>query len=352
MTDHELKFLFKKYLNRNFQLREWYLHGKKSRYDFEIELSRCDEYLQLKKLNDSIGDDETLKIAILLIGHVRKNSMLAGINNFCKNYNYDIFIHTWDNIGMKGNETVLNDAVSHSSVLNEIDKYKNVKNYQIENNKDWINSQKIEKNYFNLSSPEIFIKSQLYSISRGYKLMEEYSEKNNLRYDIVFKFRFDSEMIDFNLSDKTIIDAANNDIIFTPNSDCEHQHIDNGTSCWACDNMYYLHDRKIVHIFEHTNVICDMFAYGSQNSMKKYCDLYNSYDKLNKSLLAENLKYYKKINKNVKYENGNYMVDIAHEGHVDSLYYYYCSYPERLLQLFLKDYMLLQSRDVKLKLIR
>jgi hypothetical protein len=85
--------------------------------------------------------------------------------------------------------------------------------------------------------------------------------------------------------------------------------------------------------------------------MKKYCDLYNNYDELNDSFFNDNLKQYQTITDNIKYENGNYNLK-GHNGHIDSLYYYNCSYPERLLQKFLKDFMLVQSKEIKLNLVR
>jgi hypothetical protein len=347
MEAHELKLLFNKYLKRDFTEIEWADHGKKSNYDFEKEISNCIEYLNLKK-----NSHTDLKIAIILTGHIRKNSILGGIDRFCNSKNYDIFIHTWDNVGIKGTETSLDTAVDFDMVLEEIQKYKNLKKYEIENNKKWIESQEVRENYFNYSSPEPFIKSQVYSINKGYQLMEEYSIENNINYDIVFIFRFDCVLTDFHLFDKTVFDIKDNNIIFTPNLDCYHAHMDYGTSCWACDTMYYKHNMKRVHVFEHTNVICDIFAYGDMEAMKKYCDLYNKYDELNDSFFEENLKQYQKLNENVKYENGNYILDKGSRGHLDSLYYYNCSYPERLLQKFLKDYMLVKSEDVRVKLIR
>lgn len=347
MERYELKFLFNTYLKRDFTETEWIDHGRKNKYDFEKEISNCIEFKNLEKKNH-----KNLRIAFLLTGHIRKNSVLDGIDILCNNYNYDIFIHTWDNFGIKGTETLLDAETNYDEIVKEIKKYKNVKEYQIENNKDWISSQKIRKNYFNYSSPELFIKSQLYSINAAYNLMENYSIENDIKYDIVFKFRFDSELVKFDLFAKTIFDIVNNDIIFTPNLDCKHDHIDYGTSCWACDNMYFKHNMKKVHIFEHTNVICDIFAYGNQNSMKQYCDLYNRYDELNDSFFEENLKQYEHINDNIKHEDGNYIFDKGIKGHLDSLYYYNCSYPERLLQKFLRNYMLIQSTDVKIKLVR
>lgn len=344
MNRKELTLLFEKYLNRKYSEHEWIIHGQKKYNEFEIELSNCQEYLNLKRNSD-------IKIAILISGHIRRNSIYYGIEKFCNKENYHIFIHTWDNIGIKGNETSLNDPIQKSTVLNEINKYKNIKKYEIENNKNWISSQETKNNYFNFSSPEIYIKSQLYSINKSYQLMEEYSNQNNINYDIVFKFRFDSDLIKLTLNDNTITNIIDNDIIFVPNSDSGHSHMDYGTSCWACDNMYYKHNFKKVHIFEHTNIVCDFFAYGNKNSMKKYCSLYNVYDSLNDSFFEKNMEQYNIHNKNVRYENGNYNLK-GHSGHLESLYYFNCSYPERLLQKYLKDYMLVESRDVKARLVR
>jgi len=348
MTNEELTHLFKTYLRRDYTSEELTIHGGKTVQVLKNEILNCTEYLNLIK---NTFNPNGLKVAILLSGHIRKNSILKGIRQFCNNANYHIFIHTWDNLGLKGNETSLNDASIPTTVMSEINNFTNLKKYEIENNKSWIESQEMRNNYFNFSSPEIFIKSQLYSINKSYKIMEEYSKENDIEYDVVLKVRFDSDMFAFSLSDKTISDIKNHDIIFTPNHDNKHTHMDYGTSCWACDNLYYTHNRKKVHIFGHTNVICDMFAYGSMTSMKSYCDLYNNYDKLNDSFFDENVKQFNLVPENIVYEGGNYNLK-DHQGHVDSLYYYYCSYPERLLQFQLKNYMLVQSKDIKLNLVR
>ena len=55
--------------------------------------------------------------------------------------------------------------------------------------------------------------------------------------------------------------------------------------------------------------------------------------------------------KNLSIKNNEYKLT-GSAGHIDSVYYYYCSYPERMLQMYLKDYMLVQSKNVKLKLVR
>jgi len=345
MTRNELKTLFNHYLRRDFSEKEWLTHGNKQYHIFEDEISKCKEYNELNL-------KQNIKIGILLTGHIRKNSVLNGLLNLLTNYNYDIFIHTWDNLGLKGDETNINDSLNKDLVISEIEKIPNVKDYLIENNKLYIESIKNTTNYFNFSSPEKFIKSQLYSINKTFTLLEDYSIKNDLKYDIIFKFRFDTEINEFNLPLSVVNDIIDYNIIFTPNNiGSDHSHMDNGTSCWACDNMYYSFKLKNVHIFEHTNVICDLFAYGNQESMKKYCSLYNHYDELNIEFNHQNTESLKINNKNVKLVDGDYKF-IGNRGHIDSLYYFYCSYPERLLQKFLKDYMLVESKTIKLKLIR
>ena len=339
MTRADLQILYDKYLNRNFTEIEWNIHGKKDSHIFESEISSCEEHLNLNIPTD-------IKIGILLTGHIRKKDILTGFINFLSRYNYDVFIHTWDTIGLKGEETNLNSKITYDEVVNEIQQIPNVVKYVIENNKEYIDTLENITGYFNFSSPEKFIKSQLYSVNSAFKLLEEHSHECDVNYDVIFKFRFDNDITSFNLFKSQIEDIKNNKIIFVPNSDCGHSHLDNGTSCYACDNMYYKHGLKNVHIFPHTNVVCDIFAYGNFDAMKSYCSLYEQYDKLNESFLPDNLKSFETNNKIAKFTNGDYILE-NHIGHVESLYYFYCSYPERLLQIHLKDYMLVESKSIK-----
>jgi hypothetical protein len=343
MTRDELEFLFEKYLGRGVKENEWVLHRNKRYEPFEIEIANCNERI--------IKISEVKKIAILLTGHIRKNSILEGVSRISKLYDIDIFVHTWDNLGLKGTETNLDAVVNEKLVQQEIDKLPNVKGFEIENNKDYIDGLDDVKGYFNFSSPEKFIKSQLYSINKTYNLLENYIKKTKTDYDLVMRFRFDSDLNEFNLTPMVIDDINNHDIIFVPNSDNNHEHIDYATSCWACNNMYYKHKLKKVHVFEHTNVICDLFAYGSVKSMKKYCSLYHEYDKLNVSFKETNLESAKIHTENLTKTDDGYKLN-GYDGHLDSLYYFNCSYPERLLQKYLKDYMLVESKNVKLKLVR
>jgi hypothetical protein len=178
--------------------------------------------------------------------------------------------------------------------------------------------------------------------------MEEYSLKDNKKYDLVIRSRFDLDITKFH-PDDNIFEDVKNKIIFCPNKDNSHGHPDHGTSCQTCDTMYHNHGFKRVHIFDHTSIPCDIFAYGSMKSMKRYCDLYNNYDKLLKKSQKINLKSVDNGDIPYKLENNVYKITGSNSNHLKSIYYLNCSYPEKLLQVFLKDYMLVESKLIKVK---
>lgn len=341
MTDDQLKNLFQKYLNRDPLPYEYTLHRWNDHDAFEITLSTCEER---RAINNNAG----IKVAILLSGHIRKNHILDSlIQNFSK-YKTDIFIHTWDNLGIKGSEMNLNADKELESVNNEIAKFPNVVKYEIENNAEYIESIKdedIDIIYFNYSSPEKFIKSQLYSINKCWNLFEEQIRGFNPNYDIVIRARFDIEFGEVKIGPHLISEINNHDLIFFPNADSPHPHLDYGTSCQACDIMYNNLGMKYPHIFDHSNVVCDIFAYGSVSSMKKYCSLYNHYDEIAKEFEQKNLKSMnRQRNPGVSYNGKDYDI----QGDLDAHYYYYGSFPERMLSHYLKDYLLVESKQIKL----
>lgn len=350
MNRNELIALFQAHLNRYPKESEISMHLPKSYDSFEHEIKNCKEYFQIH------GPAEVTKkkIAVLLSGHIRKNSVLAGLSNAVHSYDIDLFIHTWDNLGLKGSEMNLADTPESETrrVISEIEKLPNVRSFVLENNKKYIES--IEKEdqditYFNMSSPEPFLKSQLYSINQSWKLFEKYMKETKTEYGMVIKLRFDLDLFEFRPSNRVFVDCNNHDIIFMPNKDNAHFHSDYGTACWACDKMYYEKLLTDVHIFEHTNIVCDTMAYGSVKSMKVYCNLHNHYPKLYKSVEKENFRMLQKRNqKNTQSKGKDYV--IKHND--DGLYYFYGSFPERALSMYLKDYMLPESKTIKCRLVR
>lgn len=372
MDRTELDNLFRAYLNREPDKDDVQRHIHKDFYVFEKEIANCAERKKLLGIGDLIlnSKKERVRIAVLVTGHVRNLNIKNSLNNIYSKCDVDVFVFTWDNVGLKGKETDLEDKSDSENIKNIVGQLSNVKKLKVENNKQFIESNNSSDTvYFNYSSPEIFIKSQLYSILKCYELMEEHIKETGVYYDLVIRCRMDCEFLSFNLDDKTIDDVNENDIIFVPNSDNKHEHPDNSTSCWACDTMYYRYGLKEVHIFEHTNIVCDLFAYGSVKSMKDYCSLFLHYDKLNESFLQDNLKAIKKY-KNLNYvKDGNVyrfldmnkvqnsmaqraIHDRNKKNHIDSVYYLYCSYPERLLQKHLREYMLIKSTTITMRFYR
>lgn len=287
------------------------------------------------------------KIAILLFGHVRNLNIVQSLPVVSNSCDFDVFVFAWDNPGHKGTETNINDNGNFDYIKQQIESIPNVKRFKIESNAEFIkNNQNNTIKYFNHSSPEVFIKSQLYAVQQSYKLMENYSAETNQTYNMVIKCRMDCAFYHFILDDY-LLQELQRDIIFVT-SRGTHEHPDYSTGCWACDNMYYRHGLRGIHIFEHTNVICDIFAYGSMKSMKDYCSLYEHYDRLNKQFEEENLRSLQK-NPHVGYAIEDNVYKFSH---VDSVYFFKCSYPERLLPVLLKDYMLVTSDKIRMSMHR
>lgn len=347
MEKIDFEVIFKKYLQRNPYDGEYKIHLHKKLEDFEIELQNCSEYLNIK---NSTPLDK--KIALLISGHIRNYQLIQSLNKI-KNYDFDVFVHTWDNYGVKGKETDINDNTDTNNIINIIETIPNLVSYKIENNKNFLLSLNDESIYFNYSSPEKFIKSQLYSINQSFKLFDEYKQRENINYDLVIKLRFDLIIEDFIVDNELINDVNNYKIIFAPNDGCGHTHPDSdSTSCLVCDKMYYTYNLKYVHSFEHSHIMCDLFAYGSYKSMKVYTSLYEKYDDMNKSFIYENLKKIEETKINYFKEGNVFLLERNQMGHLNSLFYINCSYPERLLQKELKDYMIPRSKKIKVKFLR
>lgn len=345
MEKNQLVEIFRTYLKREPKQEDFDFHLSKNYESFVTEVLNCPEYAQVKW---GESGDRKPKIAILLSGHIRSNHYIKSLHHL-QNYDYDVFIHTWDNFGFKGKETNLNDTTDLHRIQKIVSEIPNVKVSKIENNKNFILSLEDKGiTYFNFSSPENFIKSQLYSISESYKIFEDYYKSKQETYDLVVRTRFENQFTEVRIDAGLISLLQNNKVIFTPNVGCGHVHPDsNGTTCQVCERMFHQQGLRKVHSFAHSHVICDLFAYGSVESMKDYCTLYENYDFFNQSFEEFNKKMIAEKKLNHTIDKNVYLLDRGDEGHLDSLYYLNCSYPERLLQFQLKDYLLPSSRNIK-----
>jgi hypothetical protein len=340
-TEEDLKFLFNKYLERDPNESEYVDHLGKDKNDFEHEIKNCKERAQLVTQP---------RVAVLLSGHVRDMDFLK-TSYLIKYRRVDFFIFSWDQQGIWGTETELDRPSIKNFLETEYKANSRIKKYAIESNKDYIDNNPTDPNikFFRYSKVrEINIQSQLYAIMRSYQLMEEYVKETGIEYDLVVKTRFDMAIVDFNLTTELIEDVNKNKIIFVPDQDRSGHAHPLPSYCPSCDKIY---DNRIMvkHLFEHQNIICDTYAYGSVDSMKKYCYLYESYEKLCKEFEAHNLSVVDKIKLTYEKDEGNYIIPMSVNNDVIAQRFLFCSYPERLFMHYLDDYLLPRARHIILR---
>jgi hypothetical protein len=237
------------------------------------------------------------------------------------------------------------DIILIESRFNDIEKLivgiPRICDYKIGSNKEYVESilpKTYSHKYFNYSAPELYIKSQLHTINESYKMMENYSKKNSVNYDLVIKLRFDCGMRSFLITPKTLQYIRSDKAIFVTNEG-QHRHPFYSNACTTCNTMYDL-GMKESHLGNHSNIVCDFLAYGSQKSMKKYCSIIDVYDDMNDAWYEKNIDSGTK--KGLLMGGGI----SSRVNHIDSLFHFVCSYPERMLQLYLRDYMLISSRYI------
>ena len=284
------------------------------------------------------------KCAILLSGNVRKGSILKSLS-YLKDV--DVFAFVWDNIGVKGTE--MNLSLSDPDAVSEVvSRIPHLKAHKMASNKNFIESIRQEtesRKYFNFSSDEIFIKSQMYAIKKSHELMEDYCRKTGTSYDMVVKMRFDCSINRFLPDDKTMGFVNTGNAVFVTNDDAHpHPHFSNG--CMVCNKMYDI-DLHIPHIFNHSNIICDIMAYGGREPMKRWCSMYDHYDEWNDYFAEENKNFLTKRNIPLTITGKNIKVN-----RIDHMFYLYCSYPERIFQYHMRDYMLISSRGILVRFHR
>ena len=192
-----------------------------------------------------------MNIAICLSGSLRKiKKALRSVEDISKTGNVKLFIHTWnfEKETNLQNQRVTPDEDSNTNyLLNKfnieavlIDKYES-KEFLFEDIKKY--SVKLTQ------YPNAFgYYPMYYSIKRANDLKKVYEIENNFIFDIVYRMRFDSEILN---PEKLPTNKINENVIIIPNTDRDHSGIN------------------------------DQFAYGSSIGMDLYSNLFNSLNKLN-----------------------------------------------------------------------
>ena len=191
-----------------------------------------------------------MKIAILLSGQLR--NIKDGYNyihtNLMSGYDCDVFFHAW--YDKKDEDSKFSrwwdGKLKKGDNENVIGLYK-PKDYLIENqiqfDKKNYDASQFEGDYRIFATLSMF-----YSIKKCNDIKNEYAKKNNIKYDVVVRVRFD-----FAIMTKIIYEEFdyNNHIFFK--DDCKHEPT-------VCMN--------------------DHFAFGSEKNMNTYCNTYDEIDNL------------------------------------------------------------------------
>ena len=128
-----------------------------------------------------------MKIAICISGHTRNFEYYSKflfdkvISN--NNIEFDIFISTWSTIDYNTDEKLNIDKL--------IDIYNPIRIIVEKNNPNLFNGY----DYLTRGNKASLVFSQLYKISQVAKMMKEHSEVNGFEYDLIFKTRFDVEVL-------------------------------------------------------------------------------------------------------------------------------------------------------------
>ena len=108
-----------------------------------------------------------------------------------------------------------------------------------------------ENNYCSEGAYNVF--SCFYNDRKNYKMILEYSQKNEITYDYICKFR--------------------SDILFPENCSFKFPNIEQKNILYSCippDEIYFYGNKNLPRL------ICDAFAFGSPYVMEQYCKTYDS----------------------------------------------------------------------------
>lgn len=284
------------------------------------------------------------KVALLVSGHPRTVDIVHSLKKH-KTHNIDVFVFCWDQWGYRTTETDLKSNTDREAIETCIRNIHGIKKYTIANNGNFIkDNDNLKIKYFNwMRYPEVFSKSNLYAISQAYQLMEEYVKETGESYDLVIKVRFENPILKFSLNPSLIEEINQNKIIYFPDGNFHTHPVP--SYCKKCQSSYEMGFRK-VHIFEHDNPVCDMYAYGSMSAMKEYCSLFYKYDELCKQFEDHNLSMLEYLKTPHTKRGEAFVLELDERIHWETMFFYFCSYPERLLSFLLKDYMLLKAKDI------
>ncbi len=285
----------------------------------------------------------------MVCGHFRNFHIAENYwKTFLATNQCDIFISTWEDHGHRNQNEWISTQQSKIEFENIL-KCLKPKDYLIEdiqekndgftlrngNNSLWFLVQNGTVNSFDFST---YIVSQLYKIKTCFDLVENYANKNNKKYDLIFKIRADTFPENFYLSRyEDIKQHLEKDVLFAYNHK-NHRHFGGGGGCASCQIEYHSGIKKHLH---HTNDICDYFNYGNFKVMKKLSEIFDHKDEIYKRMELHNLSVYRPEDKNVAYHADTNKYFVSWGMHIERKYK--CIYPEKFIREHLTDNWILND---------
>ena len=191
-----------------------------------------------------------MKVAYCFSGHLRTfDKTYEKISkNILKILPGDIFIHTWDTLGNNSTKTWWSGDEKYgqkieNKIIDEVNRLYDPAKISIEEQSKLLKHDYTEYNSSRKSEFQNTF-SMWHSIYSSNKLRLDYEKQNHIKYDVVFRMRFD--MLPLSIIDLNQI------------KDFSSLYVGKNDNCYS------------------VNAISDIFAYSSPEIMNKYCELYNN----------------------------------------------------------------------------
>jgi hypothetical protein len=343
--EHTIQLFFNRPVTSH-ELRYHITNNKKhDMFTWMLILMYCQEGQNVIRHNNNIN--KNVKIAVIFCGHVRNfRYTIISQKKIINNPIFDIFCHTWDDIGIKNDRrNITKEWLNPNSAKLDIESIKqhyNPKKIKVENNKEMLSKLSLRNKinpiflfaYQARDDATKYISSQLYSIYQGYKLVEEYEIENNIKYDGIIKLRFDFNINSINIDN--IIDDITKHAVYWPHAKSSgHSHRGGGGGCVSCD--YNIpHD-------DHTNDLCDVWYYANRELGQKISELYLHAENILRNNQEHNFRMLKE-HPEIRHQKVDDFIYI--ESFDDIEKYIRAFYPEGLSRRYLRGIRCLSSMNI------
>lgn len=214
--------------------------------DTRIPIQQAQLLSPYLKKNPEKETSKQVKTALCISGHLRtfEDNYQSVKNNILDKLDCDVFIHTWDIMGLSYRFTDASlYAVETRRLAERIKNLYNPKKFVMEQTKTFIATPLMHARQLDHRDiPGIL--SMFYKIEACNQLKIDYENENNFKYDCVIRFRGDLYM-------------------------------ETGLPIDSTTNLNHL----FIPVFGNFGGVCDQFAYGSSSIMDTYASLYSNITK-------------------------------------------------------------------------